>query len=112
MKIVIELHDAFSIHYLEDKFKDSLLRIYYDTVSAWKNDVASASGRYEIELLEALMRAFLKSYQIDGKSGKWVRDEFGSVCSYCGLYAYRDKFGEPMESNYCPNCGAKMEEEK
>ena len=43
------------------------------------------------------------------EKGKWVRDEFGSKCSSCGLYAYRDKFGSPWESNYCPNCGAEME---
>lgn len=41
-------------------------------------------------------------------SGMWIRDEFGSKCSCCGLYAYRDKFDKPWESFYCPNCGAKM----
>lgn len=45
------------------------------------------------------------------KKGKWVRDEFGSKCSCCGLYAYRDKFEKPWESNFCPNCGADMREE-
>ena len=42
------------------------------------------------------------------KKGKWVRDEFGSKCSCCGLYAYWGKFEEPWESNFCPNCGADM----
>ena len=44
------------------------------------------------------------------KKGKWVRDEFGSKCSCCGLYAYRNRFGLPWESNFCPNCGADMRE--
>lgn len=44
------------------------------------------------------------------RHGKWIRDEFGSRCSDCGLYAYRDKFGEPWESPYCPICGARMDE--
>lgn len=44
--------------------------------------------------------------------GKWIQDEFGSKCGSCGLYAYRDKFDQPWESPYCPNCGAKMDEEE
>ena len=112
MKVVIEFQEAFRIHYQEDKFEDSLKRIYDDMVEIWLNDDYSASGNYELELLNELKRAFPKSYQIDSKSGKWVRDEFGRKCSCCGLYAYRNKFGEPWESDFCPNCGARMEEEK
>lgn len=52
------------------------------------------------------------------KSGKWVQGESGSIlCSVCGtecLYidnakdkAYYDP--EQCKSNYCPNCGAKLE---
>ena len=46
------------------------------------------------------------------RHGKWIRDEFGTRCSNCGLYAYRDKFDKPWESPYCPNCGAKMDGER
>ena len=45
------------------------------------------------------------------RHGRWIKDEFGSRCGACGLYAYRDKFDEPWESPYCPNCGARMEVE-
>lgn len=45
------------------------------------------------------------------RRGRWVKDEFGSRCGACGLYAYRDKFDKPWESPYCPNCGARMEVE-
>lgn len=44
------------------------------------------------------------------KHGQWIRDEFGSRCSVCGRYAYRDKFDKPWESPCCPNCGAKLDE--
>ena len=44
--------------------------------------------------------------------GRWVRDEFGAKCCACGLYAYRDKFDQPWESPYCPNCGADMRGEQ
>lgn len=46
------------------------------------------------------------------RHGKWRRDEFGARCGACGLYAYRDKFDQPFESLYCPNCGAKMDAER
>ena len=46
------------------------------------------------------------------RRGKWIRDNFGSYCSACDLYAYRDKFDQPWESPYCPICGAKMEIER
>lgn len=39
------------------------------------------------------------------RHGHWVEDKYGSVfeCSYCG---YSTDF---RLSNYCPNCGAKMD---
>ena len=46
------------------------------------------------------------------RHGRWIRDEFGTRCGACGLYAYRDKFDQPWESPYCPNCGAKMDGEQ
>lgn len=46
------------------------------------------------------------------RHGNWIRDEFGTRCGVCGLYAYRDKFDQPWESPYCPICGAKMEIER
>lgn len=46
------------------------------------------------------------------RQGRWIRDEFGTRCGACGLYAYRDKFDQPWESPYCPNCGAKMDGEQ
>ena len=46
------------------------------------------------------------------KHSKWIRDEFGARCGVCGLYAYRDKFDQPWESPYCPNCGADMRGEE
>lgn len=45
------------------------------------------------------------------RHGKWILDEFGTRCSACGSYAYRDKFDKPWESPYCPICGARMDEE-
>lgn len=37
------------------------------------------------------------------KHGRWM----GTVCSACG-----ESFSEYYDCNYCPNCGAKMDEEE
>lgn len=50
--------------------------------------------------------------------GAWVKEpvEFWSVpdykCSICGCYAIEDSKGKQSLSNYCPNCGAKMDMEE
>ena len=54
----------------------------------------------------------LPAAQPQRMKGRWIRDDFGSFCESCGLYAYLDKFGEVWESNYCPNCGADMRGEQ
>lgn len=46
------------------------------------------------------------------RRGRWIRDEFGSRCECCGLYAYRDKAERPLESDYCPYCGADLRGKK
>lgn len=62
-------------------------------------------GTYKPEVLSQ----YIREYFMGAEKGMWVRDEFGSKCSCCGLYAYRDEWKDPWESNFCPNCGAKME---
>lgn len=43
---------------------------------------------------------------------QWERDCFGIYCSCCGFYAYRDQFGQPWKSNFCPNCGENLRGEE
>lgn len=48
---------------------------------------------------------YIKENYVPKKSGKWeFRCQHWSKCSICG---YADKFADKW--NYCPNCGAKME---
>lgn len=45
--------------------------------------------------------------------GRWIKTELKGrlVCSVCGHYALADKAHKCyVPSNYCPNCGAKMDE--
>lgn len=48
-------------------------------------------GTYKLEVLSQ----YIREYFMGEEKGKWVRDEFGSKCSCCGIYAYRDEFRDP-----------------
>lgn len=44
------------------------------------------------------------------KHGKWEWCGDHHVCSECGEFALSDEYtGEEVLSDYCPNCGAKMD---
>ena len=60
---------------------------------------------------EALAKAIIESLPtIDPvKRGEWVSDGFTWRCSECGK-TYWGRLAQPW--NYCPNCGAKVEEKK
>lgn len=57
MNIQISLPDEFEEHFKLDAFQDSLARIKCDIDTYWR-----LSGRYEIELIDALKAAFLESW--------------------------------------------------
>lgn len=64
MKIELDIPNEFVAHYKEDKFVDSLKRIEYDLrpcLYAVRNDFMS--GRYEVELVEMLLKAFGESIE-------------------------------------------------
>ena len=43
------------------------------------------------------------------KHGRWINENFYTHCSDCGKMAIYDKYGQEVESDYCPHCGAKMD---
>ena len=43
------------------------------------------------------------------KHGHWINENFYTRCSVCGNMAIYDKYGQEVESDYCPRCGAKMD---
>ena len=42
------------------------------------------------------------------KHGHWINENFYTRCSVCGNMAIYDKYGQEVESDYCPRCGAKL----
>ena len=66
-------------------------------------------------MIAADILELLPSAQPERKKGKWIHYDDGSVsyrCSICGKHQYGN-FSEIFfgEFHYCPNCGAKMEDE-
>lgn len=51
--------------------------------------------------------------QVKPKRGRWIlNSQYGTECSECGTAMFKI-VGAPyttFEPNYCPNCGAKMDE--
>ena len=58
--------------------------------------------------------SMLPSAQPEMKKGKWVKiPGMNEYCSACNQFFPLSYFqGRPFEINYCPNCGAKMEEKQ
>ena len=46
----------------------------------------------------------------DRKVGKWIEEVGMLMCSECGDAWGTEQFDEVTSFNFCPNCGAKMEE--
>lgn len=53
--------------------------------------------------------------------GKWLNEDFPekmatvhgmAICSVCGELSHKVEHGYNVLSNYCPNCGAKMDKEE
>ena len=58
-------------------------------------------------------KCFVPSEDVEPvRRGKWLEDEYRHYCSECGHMGLFNGFGFKLESNYCPHCGAKMEEYK
>ena len=43
------------------------------------------------------------------RHGRWVNENFYTHCSVCGNMAIYDKYSQEVESDYCPNCGCRMD---
>lgn len=57
---------------------------------------------------------FCKQFYEDAepKRGKWIRDGHHIRCDQCGMYMCdTDREGDRIPTEFCPNCGARMEGE-
>lgn len=60
-----------------------------------------------------MLTALKKWREEDLQKGKWVESlEYQYVCSECGEQVHIDSWNCAILSNYCPNCGIRMAENK
>ena len=79
-----------------------------DCTHPYKDDYYYCEGCGDVDTIKALPSA-----DPERKTGKWMVDKYGAeYCSECGKHPYND--GEYYVSGwwteFCPNCGARMEE--
>lgn len=53
-------------------------------------------------------KASTSEKEVPVKHGHWINENFYTRCSACGNMAIYDKYGQEVESDYCPRCGAKL----
>ena len=80
----------------------------YDEIAQYRDENMFGGGNL---LVDDILEDINLSPTVDAepvRHGKWIRvnDEF-SQCSLCKYPVYASW----LESNYCPNCGAKMDGE-
>ena len=49
-------------------------------------------------------------YEKPRPHGEWIYKDGKIYCSSCGGESGHDSYGDCEESDFCPNCGAKMKE--
>ena len=68
--------------------------------------------KMQISKAERIADALIADDVIVQNHGKWVKLPTGwanLVCSICFGMSLVDAKGKPIKTNYCPNCGAKMD---
>ena len=84
-------------------------------INAWKLVIDLAklerSGLYDHENVLAVIASQETVDAVEVVHGHWYKAPHHPYrCSYCGEMALLDMYGEShYRSNYCPNCGAKMD---
>ena len=86
--------------------KDTIYR--EDAIKAIEKHIDDADDQYCLGLNTAI-NALKDIPSVEPKQGEWINRYCGEVwveqyCSQCGVVIE----DEPMDYNFCPNCGARM----
>ena len=82
----------------------------------WTDTEAEITEQLDYDIFENLVKSHPTADVQEVRHGKWeLIDECaneGVYCSNCHKKVYRAKYAnQKVRSNYCPNCGAKMDKE-
>lgn len=76
-------------------------------IQIFQNDYDSNGS----ERLDNALDIAIKALEQQPKIGHWIKVSKGTLCSICGCYAIDEEDGGlEILTDYCPWCGAKMQE--
>lgn len=91
---------------------DELIRMYFDDEDGNKTfEFVPAEFIDNAPTIEAEPikhgRWIVKTYEHKYENGYWTENR--TECSVCGNRPLHDEYEQRVESDYCPNCGARMD---
>ena len=89
--------------YIEREAAYKACEAYFSGVCVYDVSASEVINDFE-EVIDAVPTADVAPV----KHGQWIYENFYTHCSVCGKMAIYDKYGQEVESDYCPRCGAKM----
>ena len=89
--------------YIEREAAYKACEAYFSGVCVYDVSASEVINDFE-EVIDAVPTADVAPV----KHGHWIYENFYTHCSVCGKMAIYDKYGQEIESDYCPRCGAKM----
>lgn len=101
---------------LEEEARDR----YFGTSSANSVRVRYETQLYERTDFKRLIADFPVVDVAEVRHGRWIDEDFPekmatvhgfAICSICGELSHKAEHGYNILSNYCPNCGARMDKE-
>ncbi len=113
-KTVIDMHNRIIALLEERDRKRNIISRYFHlcvdqgkTIEEQHKQLRAAERK--IRKLEAELKG--KADFVEAKHGQWIWNDEDEcwICSNCELSALNNYRGNSTESNYCPNCGAKMD---
>ena len=90
--------------YIEREAAYKACEAYFSGVCVYDVSASEVMNDFE-EVIDAVPAADVAPV----KHGHWIYENFYTHCSVCGKMAIYDKYGQEVESDYCPRCGAKMD---
>lgn len=78
----------------------------------WTNSEAEVQEQIDWRYFRSLVATTPAADVVEVRRGKWIDDDLseGVICSLCGYVDYTFNYNQnEWGSNYCPNCGAKMD---
>lgn len=75
-----------------------------------REDALNALREHPVTKLKTAIRRLPSADAAPVRHGRWIDDAGAQKCSVCGT-SFSDLHPLYEEANYCPNCGAKMDEE-